>query len=184
MSGTSPDRAVVAEYGCAALQNARDLIADAQVLLDQQPWPRACSLAILATEEVAKASTRCILPMLSDEAAEHFAWPLDQVNRTHGLKLEIAGMLTHVLDFYMGGPDAPTRYPSDLAELNAGRRQTTSASNADCTWDSAPARSCSRPRSPNGKQPIFSHLRRGGTLRGLPSGHLGQARSLPERRAG
>jgi hypothetical protein len=60
--------------------------------------------------------------MLPDEAAEHFAWPLDQVNRTHGLKLEIAGMLTHVLDFYMGGPDAPTRYPSDLAELNAGRR--------------------------------------------------------------
>lgn len=123
MSATSPDPAVVAEYGRAALENARDLIADARLLLDHQRWPRACSMAILATEKVAKAAVCCLLPMLPDEAAPHFGWPLDQINRTHDLKLELAGMLTHVLDFYMGGPGAPTRYPSDLAELNAGRRQ-------------------------------------------------------------
>src|SRR5258708_26909667 len=119
MSGTSPDPAVVAEYGRAALQNARDLIADARLLLDHQHWPRACALAILATEEVAKAFVCCILPMLPYEVAPHFGWPLDQINRTHGLKLEMAGMLTHVLDFYLGGPGAPARYPSGLGELAA-----------------------------------------------------------------
>jgi AbiV family abortive infection protein len=123
MSGTSPDLAVVAEYGRAALQNARDLIADARLLLDHQHWPRACALAILATEEVAKAFVCCILPMLPYEVAPHFGWPLDQINRTHGLKLEIAGMLTHVLDFYLGGPGAPARYPSDLGELAARRTE-------------------------------------------------------------
>lgn len=123
MSGTSPGREVVADYGRAALQNAHDLIADARLLFNHQRWPRACSLAILATEEVAKAFVCCILPMLPDEAAPHFGWPLDQVSRTHGLKLEMAGMLTHVLDFYMGGPNAPTRYPSDLDELAAGRKE-------------------------------------------------------------
>lgn len=122
MSGTSPDPAVAAEYGRAALQNARDLIADARLLVDHQRWPRACSLAILATEEVAKAFVCCILPMLPDEAAHHFGWPLRQINRTHDLKLETAGMLTHILDFYMGGPGAPERYPSDLTELAAGSR--------------------------------------------------------------
>src|SRR5258708_9508252 len=121
MSGTSPDPAVVAEYGRAALQNARDLIADARLLLDHQHWPRACALAILATEEVAKAFVCCILPMIPDEVAPHFGWPLAQINRTHGLKLDMADMLTHVLDFYLGGPGAPARYPSDLGELAARR---------------------------------------------------------------
>src|SRR6185437_6052438 len=123
MSGTPPDREVVADYGRAALQNARDLIADARLLLDHQRWARACSLAILATEEAAKAFVCCMLPMLPDEAAPHFRWPLDQINRTHGLKLGTARMLTHVLDFYMGGPDAPARYPSDLGELAAGQKE-------------------------------------------------------------
>jgi AbiV family abortive infection protein len=123
MSGTRPDPAIVAAYGQAALQNARDLITDATLLLDHQRWPRACSLAILATEEVAKAFVCCILPMLPDEEAHHFAWPLSKINRTHDLKLETAGMLTHVLDFYKGGPGAPERYPSDLAELASSRKE-------------------------------------------------------------
>jgi AbiV family abortive infection protein len=120
------EREVVAEYGRAALQNAQDIIGDARLLLDHGRKPRACALAVLAREEAAKAIVCCILPMLPDEAIEHFAWPFAQINRTHSLKLEMAGVIAHVLEFFMGGPDAPSRYPSELEVLAADAKTDNS----------------------------------------------------------
>jgi AbiV family abortive infection protein len=46
---------VLVGFAAAAAQNARDLLADAELLLGAGHWARAYSLALLAAEEWAKA---------------------------------------------------------------------------------------------------------------------------------
>jgi AbiV family abortive infection protein len=122
MSDVAPDTAVVSDYARAALRNARDLLDDAGVLVDHERWPRACSLAVLAMEEAAKVLLCGLLPLLPPEEAHHFALPFAEMNRTHETKLLAAGVMTHLLSYFMGGSDAPSSLAPALEALEAGRR--------------------------------------------------------------
>lgn len=123
MSSSAPEPEVVAAYGRAALQNARDLISDSEGLLSLQRWPRACSLAVLAIEEGSKAITCTIMPLLPPEQArELFAWPFAEINRTHGLRLGMAAVVSHIIGFFVGGPGSPQRYaPTEMATLASAK---------------------------------------------------------------
>jgi len=104
VSSPSLEPEVVAEYGRFALQNARDLVSDSEILIEHERWPRACSLAVLAAEEAAKAWMCGLMPVLPpDDAASFFAWPFAEINRAHGLKLGTAGLVTHMLGNLLAG---------------------------------------------------------------------------------
>ena len=121
---TAPDPAFVSRYAQAALRNARDLLDDAGVLIDHERWPRACSLAVLALEEAAKAYLCGLLPVLPpEEAADIFAWPFAEMNRGHEIKLGIAGVVNHMLRYFTGGPEAPRSLAPALEALEAGSRE-------------------------------------------------------------
>lgn len=109
-------------YARVAAENAEDLLADATLLVEGGRWARASSVAILAIEEEAKALVCCILPLLPDSAVPYFAWPFAEINRGHGFKLQMAGVIGHIVEFFLGGADASTQYTSELAELDANAR--------------------------------------------------------------
>ncbi len=52
-----------------AAQNARDLLAEAEILLDRGRWARAFALAVLASEEFGKGSAAVALAVLPAETA-------------------------------------------------------------------------------------------------------------------
>jgi AbiV family abortive infection protein len=76
----------------AAARNARDLLTDAEILLERQRWPRAYSLAMLAREETAKAFKCLSVVVLGcPQQARH------GIERGHLGKLAMARVMTGLL---------------------------------------------------------------------------------------
>ena len=76
-----------------AMQNAKSLLADAELLLENERWPRACALAILAIEEAGKPEIiRGVLLARSDEELK----PEWQTYRSH-IKKNVAWILPRLV---------------------------------------------------------------------------------------
>jgi AbiV family abortive infection protein len=78
----------------AAASNAQDLVADAELLVDGYRWGRACSLAVLAIEEVGKSVSLVALSLLPDKVKSQA--PIGRLLEWHELKLA-GGLLLGLL---------------------------------------------------------------------------------------
>jgi len=95
-----PGRSALIEFCHAAEANARDLISDAEVLLEKERWPRAFALAVLAQEEFGKCLMAMVLAMASpDVVSAH----LHELRSGHIRKLRSA--LEH--EALLGLPEGP-----------------------------------------------------------------------------
>ncbi|MCA1788784.1 MAG: AbiV family abortive infection protein, partial [Thioalkalivibrio sp.] len=66
-----------------AVKTARQLYADAQLLLANERWPRAAALAVLCLEEVGKLQLLPLIHDAADDQARRKAW---EAYRSHPLK--------------------------------------------------------------------------------------------------
>jgi AbiV family abortive infection protein len=97
----------------AAARNARDLLADAEILLERQRWPRAHALAVLAGEEASKAYTCvCGVAFGAQAVSRH------GLEKGHNRKLILARVVTHhVIPLAEWGEELLTRAPLTPTEL-------------------------------------------------------------------
>lgn len=95
-----PDRSALIEFCQAAEANARDLISDAEVLLEKKRWARAFALAVLAQEEFGKCLMAMVLAMASPAVASAH---LPELRTGHLRKLMSA--LEH--EALIGPPEGP-----------------------------------------------------------------------------
>jgi AbiV family abortive infection protein len=88
MTGMAQDRANLAALAGKAAQNARDLLAEAEILLDRGRWARAFALSVLAFEEFGKGSAAVALAALPAEMGAQL--PVHDLQARHGPKLSSA----------------------------------------------------------------------------------------------
>jgi AbiV family abortive infection protein len=110
----------------AAARNARDLLADAAILLEHQRWPRAHALAVLAAEEAAKAYISiCDVVFGVPRVSRH------DLERRHIRKLILGRVITdHVIPFatwhegwLTSAPSTPTRLVDMAHQDNEAKKR-------------------------------------------------------------
>jgi AbiV family abortive infection protein len=110
----------------AAAMNARDLLADAEILLQHQRWPRAHALAVLAGEEAAKAYT-CICDVVFGvpRVSRH------DLERGHIRKLILARAMTDLVlplamwdeELLISEPPTPTQVVGMARQDNEAKKR-------------------------------------------------------------
>jgi AbiV family abortive infection protein len=88
------DRRVLVECAAAVAGNARDLLADAELLFGAGRWPRAYALAVLAAEEWAKAYGVITISFMP--AGMRAQIPVREILEGHRLKMMGAALMTVV----------------------------------------------------------------------------------------
>jgi AbiV family abortive infection protein len=103
----------------AAAGNARDLLAEAEILLERQRWPRAYALAVLAGEEAAKAfRCMCVVMIGAPKVSRH------DLGRDHIGKLAVARVMTDLLFPLMRAEqEPPVSVAAATARLERAARQ-------------------------------------------------------------
>jgi AbiV family abortive infection protein len=84
----TPDRQTLLLFGLAAMKNARDLLEDAQILLEAGRWARAYAIAVLSSEEFGKAGVAMRLWSLRSAELEQVV--VRRLTGDHRVKLEAA----------------------------------------------------------------------------------------------
>jgi len=77
----------------SAIENAKDLLAEANLLLENQHWARACALAILAIEETGKEGVIFRILLADDEKELKSEWKLYRDHRFKNLSWIIPRLL-------------------------------------------------------------------------------------------
>jgi AbiV family abortive infection protein len=114
------DRRVLVGYAAAVAKNARDLLADAELLLEAGRWARAYSLAALADEEWAKAYA--VLTLSFTTPAQRERIPVRDFLGWHRLKM-MGAVLLRVFDGARPGVAGRVAGTSDLAGVLRGAEQ-------------------------------------------------------------
>lgn len=107
----------------AAARNARDLLADAEILLENQRWPRAHALAVLAGEEAAKAyACVCDVVFGVPKVSRH------DLERGHTRKLQLARAMTDlVIPLARAGQELLTTAPPTPTQVEGMAREDNEA---------------------------------------------------------
>lgn len=108
------DRRALVGFASEVAGNARDLLADAEYLLDDGRWPRAYALAVLACEEFGKALGMLVLSMVP-HALRSRATPSVLLGN-HQTKM-LGALLMRMLAFNQPGVAARVATMPDLARL-------------------------------------------------------------------
>jgi AbiV family abortive infection protein len=120
------DRYLLVRYAAAIAANARDLLADAELLLRAGRWARAYSLAVLASEEWAKAYAVLTLSFMPPEVRARV--PMKDFLEGHHLK----NMGAHLLRLVGGAePGVAERLAGTAGLADALRAADDQASNAN-----------------------------------------------------
>jgi AbiV family abortive infection protein len=125
----------------AAARNARDLLADAEILLERQRWPGAYALGVLAGEEAAKAY-RCIgvLALGGQKVSRR------DLERDHIGKLTVAHVLTDlVFPLVRTQQEPPTSAAAVTDRLEEMARQDNEAKKRGLYADIGPDGALRRP---------------------------------------
>jgi AbiV family abortive infection protein len=112
------DQGALIGFAAAAARNALDLLSDAELLCAGQRWARAYALAVLAVEELGKASG--VLTLALVPPALRAQVPVRDLLGRHDVK-QAAGLVMHLLEFGKPGvaarvENAP-RLSDQLAQL-------------------------------------------------------------------
>jgi len=122
------DRHVLVRYAAAVAGNARDLLADAELLLGAGRWARAYALAVLASEEWGKACAVITLSFIPPEARA--AIPVRELLEDHRMKMAGA-LLMRILDAGRPGVAGRVAGMAGLADvLRAAEQQAGDANTA------------------------------------------------------
>ena len=121
------DRRVLVGYAADVAENARGLLADAELLLEAGRWARAYSLALLAAEEWAKAYAVLTLALMTPEMRARTS--VRKFLEWHRLKLAGA-FLIRVLDAARPGVVGRVAAMPDLAGVLSAAGQQAENANA------------------------------------------------------
>jgi AbiV family abortive infection protein len=121
------DRRVLVGYASDVAENARGLLADAELLLEAGRWARAYSLALLAAEEWAKAYAVLTLSFMTPEMRARI--PVRGFLEWHRLKLAGA-FLIRVLDAARPGVAGRVAAMPGLADVLSTAGQQAEDANA------------------------------------------------------
>ena len=103
-------------FAAEAARNGLDLLSDAEVLCKSARWSRAYALAVLAVEELGKASVVLTLALLPDELRTQV--PAQQLLQRHEVKHAV-GLVMCILEFGEPGVAARTELLADQLALVA-----------------------------------------------------------------
>jgi AbiV family abortive infection protein len=120
------DRSALVGLAAASAENARDLLADAELLLGAGRWARAYSLALLAAEEWAKAYA--VLTLSFMPAAVRARIPVRDFLEGHQLKM-MGALLLRVLRAEQPGIAGRVAAMPDLADVISAAAQQAGAAN-------------------------------------------------------
>lgn len=112
-------------FAAEAARNGLDLLSDAEVLCASARWSRAYALAVLAIEELGKASVVLTAALLPEELRRQV--PVEQLLQRHEVKHAV-GLVMCVLEF--GEPGVAARaeeFADQLAEVARGARTSNLA---------------------------------------------------------
>lgn len=124
----SAGRRVLVGYAADVAENARGLLADAELLLEAGRWARAYSVALLAAEEWAKAYAVLTLALMTPEMRARIS--VREFLEGHRLKL-VGAFLMRAVDAARPGVAGRVAFLPDLAGLlNAAARQASDANTA------------------------------------------------------
>lgn len=109
----SADQRTLIGFAAAAARNALDMLSDAELLCTGQRWARTYALAVLAVEELGKASGVLTLALVPSELRAQV--PVRDLLGRHDVK-QAAGLVMHLLEFGTPGVAARVEGATRLAD--------------------------------------------------------------------
>lgn len=125
---TAADQQTLIGFAAAAARNALDLLSDAEILCANQRWARTYTLAVLAVEELGKASGVLTLAMVPPALRAQV--PVRDLLERHNVKHAV-GLLMHLMEFGKPGVaarvESSPRLADQLAQLAVEARMSNLA---------------------------------------------------------